>query len=296
MDAPSPAGQNVEVGAFYPLKVNVRPGDTLVLENLSSQAPHTVTFGVPAFDDATPSLITKAGLENPVVFGPCYTAELPAPEAETCPTESPSEPPAYAGTGFWNSGVVAPGGKVALKIAEGTPVDTYIYSCLLHRNMAGQFEVVEKDSDRVAPAEVRKEGEHDRAALLAAAAKMAEPAPEANVVWAGWGNSLSAINRFGPPATTIKAGGTVTWKTASPFEAHTVTFESPFKTPGDAGVLTAGGVKSGARYSGGFAHSGLFGQKGFPADSFSLVFTKPGTYSYVCVLHPGMAGQVEVTP
>ena len=28
--------------------------------------------------------------------------------------------------------------------------------------------------------------------------------------------------------------------------------------------------------------------------SFSLTFTKAGTYSYVCVLHPGMAGQVVV--
>jgi plastocyanin len=27
----------------------------------------------------------------------------------------------------------------------------------------------------------------------------------------------------------------------------------------------------------------------------SLEFTKPGTYSYVCILHPGMAGQVDVT-
>jgi len=93
----------------------------------------------------------------------------------------------------------------------------------------------------------------------------------------------------------VKVGQSVTWKVGSPEEPHTVTFESPFKTPEDPGVLTPGGARSGARYSGGFAHSGLIGAKPFATDTFSLVFTKPGTYAYGCALHPGMGGQVVVT-
>ena len=30
--------------------------------------------------------------------------------------------------------------------------------------------------------------------------------------------------------------------------------------------------------------------------SYSLRFTTPGTYLYVCTLHPGMAGAIQVTP
>jgi plastocyanin len=74
-----------------------------------------------------------------------------------------------------------------------------------------------------------------------------------------------------------------------------VTFESPFKSPEEPGTFVPGGVASGARYTKGFSNSGLFGAQPFPTDSFSLVFTRAGTYSYICVLHPGMAGQVEVT-
>ena len=33
----------------------------------------------------------------------------------------------------------------------------------------------------------------------------------------------------------------------------------------------------------------------FPTDSFSLTFTKAGRYPYLCLLHPGMAGTVEVS-
>ena len=32
-----------------------------------------------------------------------------------------------------------------------------------------------------------------------------------------------------------------------------------------------------------------------PGDSFSVTFTKPGTYPYACVLHPQMVGTLEVT-
>ncbi|HEX2667565.1 MAG TPA: plastocyanin/azurin family copper-binding protein [Gammaproteobacteria bacterium] len=31
-------------------------------------------------------------------------------------------------------------------------------------------------------------------------------------------------------------------------------------------------------------------------DTYSYTFTKPGTYSYYCTLHPFMKGKVVVTP
>jgi plastocyanin len=297
MDAPSPDGQHVSTAAFFPTRVKVRPGDTVILENRSTDAPHTVSFGLPAFDPQGPQVVTKAGVPNPVVFGPCYTPDQPGPDAETCPVPPPASPPAYGGSGFWNSGVIAPGQSVSMTFAPEIEPNVYTYSCLLHRFMSSALEVVGSDADRETPAEVTAEVDHHRTSVVAANERIAEPAAAEGVVTAGWGNTLAAINRFSPAAVRIKAGQTVTWQTASPFEPHTVTFESPFKTPEDNGALTPGGVKSGARYAGGFAHSGIFGPEPFfPKGPFSLTFTKPGTYSYVCVLHPGMAGQVEVTP
>jgi plastocyanin len=33
----------------------------------------------------------------------------------------------------------------------------------------------------------------------------------------------------------------------------------------------------------------------FPGQSFTLTFTEPGVFSYVCFIHPGMQGTVVVT-
>jgi plastocyanin len=304
VDAPSPEGTNVELSTYFPLKLLVRPGDTVVFENRSSQAPHTVSFGVSTFaPEAFP--VTKAGLVNPVVFGPCYTETLPPAGAEACPSPPPPSPPPFAGAGFWNSGilvptVVPPGPprNITLTVAPGTEPGNYRYVCLLHRNMAGALEVVDRDGDRVAPAEVAKQAEEERSRSAASAAALAPPSLPAlggATVTSGWGNAVAAVNRFSPAIATIKPGEKVTWKTASPYEPHTVTFASTFKTPEDPGVFTPGGVATGAPYTTGFAHSGLIGPPPFPGDTFSLVFPKRGTYPYVCVLHPGMAGQVEVT-
>lgn len=93
VDAPSPEGGNLQFSAFFPAKLVVRPGDTVIFDNRSTQAPHTVTFGAKAFAPEAPFPATKAGLANPVVFGPCYTDALPPPVSEACPAPPPATPP-----------------------------------------------------------------------------------------------------------------------------------------------------------------------------------------------------------
>jgi len=71
--------------------------------------------------------------------------------------------------------------------------------------------------------------------------------------------------RFTSPTVTIKSGGTVTWTNADGMP-HTVT-----------------------------ANDGSFGSEQLGrGGSFSQTFTKPGTYSYYCALHPNMRGTVVV--
>ncbi|MFD8390761.1 cupredoxin family copper-binding protein [Streptomyces sp. NPDC059680] len=73
---------------------------------------------------------------------------------------------------------------------------------------------------------------------------------------------------FSPATLKVKAGTTVTW-TNEDTDAHTVT--------------SAG--------SGGPLHSAALATHG----SYTHTFTKPGSYAYVCTIHPFMTGTVEVT-
>jgi plastocyanin len=70
---------------------------------------------------------------------------------------------------------------------------------------------------------------------------------------------------FGPTALTVPVGTTVTWTNRDDIP-HTV-------------VSTDGVFKSKALDT---------------DDKFSFVFSKPGTYSYFCSIHPKMTGQVVV--
>lgn len=83
------------------------------------------------------------------------------------------------------------------------------------------------------------------------------------------GNAVAIKNfAFSPATLKVKVGTTVTW-TNQDADAHTVT--------------SAG--------SGGPLHSAALTTHG----TYSYTFTKPGTYAYLCTIHPFMTGTVEVT-
>ena len=71
---------------------------------------------------------------------------------------------------------------------------------------------------------------------------------------------------FAPTALTVAAGTAVAWKNLDP-EPHTV-------------ASLDGAFRSGALDQG---------------DSFTFTFAKPGTYRYVCSIHPQMTGTIIVT-
>jgi plastocyanin len=72
---------------------------------------------------------------------------------------------------------------------------------------------------------------------------------------------------FGPDALTVPVGATVTW-TNDDTDPHTV-------------VAKDGTFRSGALTKGG---------------SYRHTFDKPGTYQYLCSIHPFMVATVVVTP
>lgn len=83
---------------------------------------------------------------------------------------------------------------------------------------------------------------------------------------ASGGNSVSVANfSFSPASVTVKVGTKVTWKNNDSV-THTVT--------ADQGAFDSGDLP--------------------PGQSFSFTFTKAGTYSYHCNIHPSMTATIVV--
>lgn len=118
--------------------------------------------------------------------------------------------------------------------------------------------------------------------------------PQSFAMVAGGSMNMEAMQalRFYPNALTIDAGDTVTWKFPAG-EPHTVSLLGPnaaFPTPEDptAPVPAGGTTYDGSKYtSSGFKLLGA---------SYSLTFTKVGTYTFRCLLHGGMTGTIVVQP
>ncbi|HEV8624797.1 MAG TPA: plastocyanin/azurin family copper-binding protein [Acidimicrobiia bacterium] len=307
VDGPSTLGaENIAFGAFFPKKLIARPGDTIAFDNRGVSDIHTVTFGVKSDRSDQPAVVLKNGQINPVVFKPCFTTEPVKPDMTSCPPPVAGTPE-FTGKGLWNSGIFLPtsapaeaGPKsVTAKLAPDIPPGSYVLTCLLHRFMEGALQVTGSDTDRLSPAQVAAAADRELGEAKGRVTGIAEPtqAPVANgaTVTAGWGDKLIGVNRFSPETVSVKIGQTVTWRDVSSWLPHTVSFQPPFKNGEEPDAMLPLGVKAGGKFAGGVAHSGVFGPKPpFPTDSFSLVFTKPGKYPYLCLLHPGMAGTVQV--
>jgi plastocyanin len=106
------------------------------------------------------------------------------------------------------------------------------------------------------------------------------------------------LNEFAPTQINVNVGDTVTWKLSST-EFHNIDFAGgttppEFVQPGPEGVFInpEAALPSGGNTYDGSApvRSGLMNK----GDTFSVTFSKAGSYQYLCDIHPGMAGVVNV--
>jgi plastocyanin len=111
----------------------------------------------------------------------------------------------------------------------------------------------------------------------------------------------AAYLRFTPGTLNIHTNDTVVWTQMNPMMIHTVTFPVPGQTlPGfilpNLSINPVVAAPNGTNvYNGtGFYNSGIL----HPGQNYSLMFTNPGTYEYVCLLHNsiGMKGNITVLP
>jgi len=85
----------------------------------------------------------------------------------------------------------------------------------------------------------------------------------------GGGNTISIKNfAFDPPALTVKTGTGVTWVN-NDGTTHTIVSDEGSPAAFSSDTLPAGA-------------------------SFSFTFTRPGTYTYHCSIHPAMKGTITV--
>ena len=119
-------------------------------------------------------------------------------------------------------------------------------------------------------------------------------------VGVGVGSGTVSGNSYLPGDVTILVGDSIKWTIESD-EPHSVTFgNGPAGTPPDEWPVTgltgtvppppAPANLTGSYAGSGFLNTGLL----FKGSTATVAFTAAGTLPYICVIHPGMAGTVNV--
>jgi plastocyanin len=269
----------VQTMAYGPKKIWINAGDTVHWVS-DSMEPHTVSF----IDDKHPA----------VAFSPTTTYM-------TTPTSSGTiSKPGQ----FRSSGIMAPAPDALFPDAVKTydlkfkKPGKYKYLCYVHGEAMKAVVVVRKagtpyphtQSDYNAMAAKAANADIEHGLNLWADAL---GAANSHHVFMGAGDMRVQVNRFIPGNVVVKVGESVTFdmaRNAIPVP-HTVTFgpppANPFAPTGDPTNFQGAALSSGVILPAGF---------GPPPSTFTVKFTKAGTYSYVCLIHAGMGmvGQVVV--
>ena len=295
-------GGGVAANDFFPDAITINKGDSIHFAN-PYEEPHTTTYvpGVPE-PMAVPDLLIPNPAGPGVVFNP-----LAFDPTDTSGNPTDFDPHAYYNSGFQFKDAAA---DVTFNV-----VGNYTFLCLFHPGMEFAVDVVGTPVTVASQADLDKKGDAQRDAFIAsgkaiaAAAELTKATDQAAgaATWnllVGATQGQADVMQFLPAAPLkIATGDSVKW--TSPTDTpHTVTFGEPFNPIVTLGEFTtfspaAALPSGGSTYSGGNANSGLMDKSGeVPGGStYSLTFTKAGTYTYVCLLHAdqGMAGTIVVS-
>jgi plastocyanin len=263
---------------------------------------------------------------------PCYMDSGVPPlsltgSAPACPKVAQ---PDFTGTqSFYNMGLLAKDGdSVSMKLAPTIKPGTYSFICLIHRGvMTAKLTVAPAASSVPSPADVTAAGTqqfNQQVTGVTPAAKAAQQTtPDKAALGTGDPKYPSAVvAEFGPKSISIPVGGSVTW---NEFAFHTLAFGA---TDADVGALSKapdgsvhlgkGGAPVGftvppnlfefppppngkpvlvdlGNYDGtGYHNTGITGSVPPQFVAFKVTFTKAGTYTVRCLVHPDMKGEIKV--
>jgi plastocyanin len=257
---------------FYPNTITIHSADTITWTN-STSIPHTVS-------------IPKAGQTPPA--GP--------------PNPAPVGGNVFDNSAYISSGFITKGKTYSVRF---TRPGTYKYYCLVHQpEMIGEIIVIPAGMPLPQSAtQYAAAASADLAADLQAGVASIQTfpyAPGGTHLAAGIAPGLpgsppsqSTVMRFLDDTNTngsisVSVGTTVTWTNESNNVPHTVTFPALGQPP-PAGPPDQVPPAGGSTYDGtALANSGVMR----PGTSYSLTFTKAGTYTYYCLFHDGPTGMI----
>jgi plastocyanin len=259
---------------------------------------------------------------------------LNGPET-ACPADGKRQPAFDGRQALYNSGYIPWQGTGAnefvVPIAADAKLGKYTYFCNYHWTaMSGTVTIAPPSKDiasngeisRLARKEIVRDAKKPAAAVRKAIGKYASrPTTPLAGVDAGrpYSEHYVSANEFFPAKIRVKAGQPVTWS----FDglSHTISFNVPgyfpvFTIAKNGDVDYDKRAQEAVRWmvpkreiddednspprkvdvgewdgGGGFHSSGLLNE----GDTFTVTFTKPGTYPYACVVHPPMIGQIVVS-
>lgn len=288
------------------------------------QALSAATAQVPSVFDANHTV-------NQTLATSCYVASGPIPtNGAVCKRRSL---PAFNGREtVFNSGFIpyqgTKGNSFGMTLADDIKPGDYFFYCALHGpTMGGFLRVVAKNTTAESTSGVRRRRDTEVSAatsrLRATHQSLHAVAGEsADIIAGGFTASGAAlqlpfgtVNDFEPHTFQAKVGQAVTWFVPRG-PGHTISFGAPkdlpsvridpggyqvnpkaFEAQGGPGYPSGHAATSTADVNGGNYDGSFFLSSGFPYGPmrYSITFTKPGTYNYVCLLHPKMDGTVVVS-
>jgi plastocyanin len=229
---------------------------------------------------------------------------------------------------LFNSGVLFAQPKgYTLKFSR---TGTFKIVCLIHPGMRATVKVVSRRHHVLSTGKQAKRGRADARSDIRKAITLDESMPRsvadpANAtVTVGAGPSRFSLFAFYPDALSVKVGTTVTFKSGTINEPHNIgigevnyqfgllgqidLFPGGPASPNQVNPMLfygsdppAGGPRTftGLNHGNGFLATNVV-WKGTPiptlAKETKVTFTGPGTYTYMCQIHPNMVGTVNVHP
>jgi plastocyanin len=321
-----PAGvpRDSTVDDFYPRSVTVHPGDRVKFGFFGF---HNVVF--PAGGQRVPGLIApdQTSLVSGVVdaanaaFWFNGQPRLVLDARGAMPTGGTT----VDGSKLVSSGLPLSEGQPKPFVARFTKRGSYTFFCTVHPGMRGTIKVVPRSRRAPTKAQNQRRVDKQLKKQIVTVKKLNRfRGPKGNVVQAGSDQGAVSILRFFPKSKTVKAGTTVRFQMPrSTREIHTISFGpqayldeisrgsfAPVSTPGVQGPPTIVAdsrafrpsdppplpAYTGTNHGNGFLNTGPLGRSGPFPPTASITFSTPGTYHYICLIHPEMHGTVVVKP